>query len=108
MSRIVLTKKTAETVLLQDTMRSNTYIYTSNAGGIWVLSKLGRYVCDKTDELGRGEYHYGFIRVDKMDEVPTFCAKDDRISIEKAINSGRKVLEFDTFGDFMKWRLKID
>ncbi len=109
--RIVLKEQDAKTVLLSDIVQSKVYIYTGNAGGIWVLSKLGRYhhkgIADH-DKLGRGEYHYGFVRVDNTNDVAVFTALRDYDAIEKALNSGRKVLEFDSFGDFMKWKLKIE
>lgn len=109
--KIVLEEQDAQTVLLSDVVLGKTYIYTGNAGGIWVLSKLGRYHCkgiQDHDTLGRGEYHYGFVRVDKTEDVPVFTAKYDRDSVEKALKSGRKVMEFNSFGDFMRWKLKAD
>ena len=110
MAKIVLTSRAADTVLLQDIARAKTYVYTSNTGGLWILSKLGRYVTDNShaDKLNQGKYHYGFVRIDKVDEVPVFTTANHYDSIEKAINSGRKVLEFDTFREVMKWKLKIE
>jgi len=109
--KIVINETNTETSLVSDVTQDKCYVYINPAGGVWILSKLGRYVVNTIqdhDKLARGRYHYGFLRMDRINEVPVFTTATMRETVEKALNSGRKVLEFDSFGDFMKWKLKIE
>jgi len=102
MKRVVFSKKT-ENIELKNVNGSNTYVYITDGGTIYVLSKLGERYVDCT----YGKYHYGFVNVSKINTTPTFRAMGLDNAVGKAMSSGRNVMEFNTFTDFMKWKLKL-
>lgn len=102
--KVVVRKDTDSMVELHKVVGSKLYAYRSVKGTLFILSKLG----DTWGQSKYGEYHFGFVNVGITNENPSFKADTMLESIEKAMNHGRKVFEFNNLKELLEWKLNVN
>lgn len=91
-----------DAIRLRNARGSKLYVYRSEKGTLYILSKLGNGFRPNF----YGEYHYGFINISSTNTKPSFCAKTLKDSIQRALNSGRIVMEFENLSEVIAWKTK--
>lgn len=84
---------------------SKVYALMVPSGQLSILHKLGYgYGSQYSEDWAL--YHYAFINISKSSSRPTYRARTARETIQKAINRGNTVMEFETLTDLLQWKLK--
>lgn len=98
MRRVIKDTHPEDLISIRRVKVSKVYAYKTDHNTLCVLTTLGTNMIDQK---------YGFVRIGDTRTKPVFQAKFMEKSIDKAMNKGRNVMEFDGAKEMFRWHMNI-